>query len=436
LAVRENRTSDKSRLISLRVVVVRAPDANRVADPIFFLAGGPGQAATEFLREPSIVRGPERDRRDVVLADQRGTGGSNGLHCRFYGPPTDPQSYFDAFLPLAKVRACKAALEPHADLAQYTTDASVEDLEEIRAALGYEQINLVGGSYGTRLAMEYVRRYEPRVRAVILDGAVPPRMNAPDGFGHLAGGALEGILDECQATEACAAAFPSIRDKARTVFDRLRRGPVTARVLTPVEKQPAVVTLTRDHVAEAIRYMTYGSRAASSVPLVLHEAFNGNFSPVAQFLLNRRADGTFDGLYLSITCAEDVPFVPPEAAERDDPTYLGGYRVRQQRAACAEWPRGAPRRGGVEPVRSNVPVLLMSGLLDPVTPPSNGDDVARTLPNSLHVRIPHGAHSAAGLQDAGCLAALRREFINQASVKGLDPSCVTHISRPGFVLGR
>ena len=396
LTVHEDQAAKRGRTITLRIVVLPATQKDgmrREDDAVVYLAGGPGQAATEFIGDSSLEVAALRARRDVVYADQRGTGGSNPLLCQFYGPPDQPQSYFDAFLPIDKVKACRTKLEATSDLRQYTTSASVEDLEAIRTALRYRQFTLVGGSYGTRLAMEYVRRYEARVRAVVLEGPVTPANHVPEGFGRLAARALDGVLDECLADADCARAFPAIRDEARQVFARLRQKPATAVVSHPSVRQPGTVTLTRDHVAEAIRYMTYSSLGASRVPLYLHEAFKGDFSPIANFLMRWRADGTFDGLYLSITCAEDVPLVSTDAAERDDPTYLGGYRVRQQRAACAEWPRGSRPETSVQPVKTTVPVLITSGRLDPVTPPENGDTLARTLSRSLHVRVPSGGHS-------------------------------------------
>jgi pimeloyl-ACP methyl ester carboxylesterase len=464
LTVPENQTTRRGRLISLRIVVLPATGTDRAEDALFYLAGGPGQAASELVADSSLAADALRARRDVVFADQRGTGGSNSLICQFYGPPDEPQAYFDTFLPIQKVRACRSRLETTADLAQYTTSASVEDLESIRVALKYPQLTLLGGSYGTRLAMEYVRRYEPRVRAAILESPVTPATHAPEHFGQFAAQALDGLMDECLAAPECARAFPAIREEARQVFERLRRGPVTATVAHPsfpegsraspegsraspegsrasaegsrARRRPAEVTLTRDHVAEAIRYLMYSSLGASRVPLYLHEAFNGNFSPIADFLIRWRAAGTFDGLYLSITCAEDVPLVAPDAAERDDPTYLGGYRVRQQRAACAEWPRGTRSEESGSPVKASVPTLITSGVLDPVTPPENADTIARTLPHSLHLRVPSSGHSPIGLDGLDCLAELKRAFIERGRTDGLDTSCVAAIARPEFATVR
>jgi pimeloyl-ACP methyl ester carboxylesterase len=435
LTVYENQTARRGRTISLRIVVLPATGINGVPrsdDAVVYLAGGPGQAATGFLGDAVVASDGARARRDIVLADQRGTGGSNPLLCQFYGPPEQPETYFDTFLPIEKVRACRAMHERTSDLSQYTTAASVEDLEAIRVALKYSQLTLVGGSYGTRLAMEYLRQYGSRVRAVVLDSPVTPATHAPEEFGQFAQQALDALLDECLGTPECARAFPAIREEARQVFNRLRQGPVKAIAAHPSAGRPAEVTLTRDHVGEAIRYLMYSSRGASRVPLYLHEAFKGNFSPFADFLIRFRADGTFDGLYLSITCAEDVPLVAPDAAERDDPTFLGGYRVRQQRAACAVWPRGSRSESSLLPVKSAVPVLMTSGDLDPVTPPVNADTLARTLPESLHVRVPAGGHSPVGLVGLDCLDNLKRAFIERGRTEGLETSCVKQIARPGF----
>ena len=431
LAVFENRAAKSGRVIPLRVVVLRAAAAKPEPDPVFYLAGGPGQAATDLLRARWAGL---RSTRDLVFVDQRGTGGSNALTCAFYGPPRDVQSYFDQFLPPAKVRACREQLERKADLVQYTTANSADDLDQVRAALGYDRINLIGGSYGTRLAMEYVRRYEPRVRSVILDGAVATTSPMPERFGQRAQRAFDALLEECEADAACRAAFPSIRDEARTVFQRLSAAPARASVSHPSSFLRADVTLSRENVAEAIRYMTYSSRDAGRVPLYIHSAFEGNYAPIAEFLLRRRADGNFDGLYISVTCTEDVPFVGADSDRHDEPTYLGTYRLREQRAACADWQRGDAPDWLNRPVKANVPVLLISGALDPVTAPDEAAAVAAHLTRALHVTVPFGGHGYGGLSGLECVDRLRHRFIAQGSVEGLDTECLARISRPGFAL--
>lgn len=427
----ENRSTRAGRLIPLQIVVLPARGARRAPDPVFFLAGGPGQAASWLMADPAITNGSLREHRDIVLVDQRGTGGSNGLTCDFYGPPADPANYFEPFLPLSRVRECRDRLSAAADLTQYTTTNSVADLDEVRAAFGYERINLDGGSYGTRLALEYVRRHESRVRAVILEGVAPPDLHMPENFGITAQQALDALLDECVSVEPCATTFPSIRAETRAVFERLTEGPVRARVMSPGGR-PVEVVLRKEHVAEAIRYMTYSSHTAARVPLVLHAAYTGDYSAIAEYLFKERSPGTFDGLYLSITCAEDVPFVSADADTREAATYMSGYRVREQRAACAEWPRGAAPDWLGRPVTASVPALLISGALDPVTPPEAGAAVAKTLSHSLHLTVPYGGHSPSGLSGLECLQALKARFLESGSVAGLDTACLANIRRPGF----
>lgn len=428
--VPEDSSKPAGRYIDLRVAVLPARGGAPEPDPVFVLAGGPGQPATSLMR--AEVHDELRERRDLVFVDQRGTGGSNALLCEFYGPPGDPASYFGQFLPVDKVRACRERFGTAVDLTQYTTAASVADLERVRQALGYDRINLSGGSYGTRLALEYLRAHQPRVRTVMLEGPITPDVHVPENFGVHAQRALDGVLDECAATPACAASYPGIHQTAQRVFARLEEGPVTAPATYPGAGRTATVTLTRWHVAEVIRYMLYSSREAGRVPQVLHRAAAGDYAPIAAFLLNWRRNGLFDGLYLSITCTEDVPFVAADADAREAATFMAGYRLREQRAACSEWPAGPkPAWLGVA-VTVDTPVLILSGALDPATPPANGDALARSLPRSLHIVVPHGGHSPAGLLGLECLQRIEKTFVETGDVKGIDTSCVRGIRRPPF----
>jgi pimeloyl-ACP methyl ester carboxylesterase len=304
----------------------------------------------------------------------------------------------------------------------------------VRRALGYSQWSLIGGSYGTRLAMEYVRKYEAHTRAVILDSPVTPASFSPERFGQYAEKALDGVIEECERTAECSRAFPRLRAESKQVFDQVARAPVTATTAHPVGRVRGTVTLTRDHVAEAVRYLLYSSAGASRVPLYLHRAAAGDYQPLADFLIRRRSTGSFDGLYLSITCAEDVPHLAPDAASFDEQTFLGTYRVRQQREACNVWPRGLQPAANRTPVSSAVPVLITSGGLDPVTPPDHARQLMRTLSNGLHINVPSAGHSPSGLEGLDCLAAIKKDFIERGQVGGLDASCVSRIRRPGFAL--
>ena len=435
--VYENRATKTGRKISLNIVVYPATGDKREPDPLFYFAGGPGSAATEDAQGFAPEFKKLREHRDLVFVDQRGTGNSHPLDCKFFNPD-DPQSYLGYFFPLEDVRKCRAELEPKADLKLYTTTIAMDDIDEIRAALGYEKINLFGGSYGTRAALTYLKRYPQRVRTATLQGVAPPDQYMPSDFPVANERALEGVIAECAADEACNKAFPNLKDEAKSVLAQLMKGPIEVEVEKPKSTERVKVKLSRDLAAEAIRYMLYNPTAASRVPVMLHLAAQGDFGPlVNQAIFYRRVlVGTgSNGMYLSITCAEDLPWIKAGEGERlATNTFLGDYRLRQQREACALWPRADVERDYAKPVRVDVPVLILTGEWDPVTPPANGDRVAKHLPNSLHVVVPSGAHGLGGLRGGECILDLMTEFVARGTTKAIDTSCVKNIRRQGFVL--
>lgn len=442
LEVFENRATRKGRKINLKVMVLPATGTERLPDPLFYIPGGPGSSATEDASGVAGNFAKIHERRDLVFLDQRGTGGSNPLNCHLFNPK-DPQSYFGYFFPLEDVKKCRVQNEAHADLTLYTTSIAMDDLDEVRAALGYDRINLFGGSYGTRAALVYLRQHPDHVRTVMLHGVAPPNQFMPYDFPQANERALLGVIAECGADNACNSAFPNLRDEMKTVLARLLQGPVEVELKTNGSgatntTATAKVKLTRDLAAEAIRYMLYSSAGASRVPLFLHKAATGDFVPLAQAALRFRqqiVSSGSNGLYLSITCAEDVPWIKPGEGERlAVNTFLGDYRLRQQREACALWPRGNIPSDYSKPVRSTTPTLISSGYLDPVTPPSNGEAAAQNLSNSLHLVVPSGGHSFYGLDGLECIDQLMTQFVEQGSTKNLDTGCLKNIRRKGFVL--
>ncbi|HWX24769.1 MAG TPA: alpha/beta hydrolase, partial [Vicinamibacteria bacterium] len=359
----ENRATKAGRTIGLKVVVLRAKGPEKRNDPVFFLAGGPGEAATGLAAGMAQDLAGLLQHHDFVFVDQRGTGGSHALSCRLFDP-ADPQSALGDFFPLEAVRACRTELEKDADLTHYTTSAAMADLDEVRAALGYSTIDLVGGSYGTRAALVYLREHGEHVRTAFLQGVVPPSKPVPAHFARDAQRALDLVLADCAAEAACRGAFPALASEVKSVLGGLARGPAEAHILDPVTGEPRTVRLSRDMVDEVLRYLMYNSGTAGLIPVLIHEV-----PPGGQIVGSL---GT--GLYLSITCAEDVPFVDAPAAEAEaHGTFLGDYRLVQQKRACTLWPRAPVPANFPAPVQSNVPVLLFSGQMDPTTPPSNAE---------------------------------------------------------------
>lgn len=435
--VYENRATKTGRKISLNVVVYPATGNKREPDPLFYFAGGPGSAATEDAPDFAAGFAKIREHRDLVFVDQRGTGLSNPLNCNLYNV-ADPQTYLGYFFPLEEVRKCRAELETKADLKLYTTTIAMDDIDDVRAALGYERINLFGGSYGTRAALTFLKRYPHRVRTAMLQGVAPPDQYMPADFPVVMERALQGVIAECAADEACNKAFPNLKEETKVVLAQLVKGPIEVEVQKPNSRERVKVKISRDLAAEAIRYMLYGPMAASRVPLTLHLAAKGNYVPVAQAALWYRTNlvgSGSNGMYLSITCAEDLPWIKPGEGERlAAGTFLGDYRLRQQREACALWPRAEVEPDYATPVKSDVPVLIMTGEWDPVTPPAHGDRVSKGLPNSVHIVVPHGAHGLNGLEGMDCIDNLMTKFVASGDAKSLDTSCVKKVRRKSFVL--
>lgn len=407
--VPENR-EQPGRRIPLNIVVLKATGSDARSDPFVPLQGGPGQAATPLAAMYGRLFAGIRAQRDIVLVDVRGTGKSNPLHCDIassrWTSSTD-------LMPLEAIRACRETLQQRADLRHYTTAEIAEDLDDVRRALKTEQWNLFGGSYGTRLAQEYTRMFPARVRTLTLHGVAAPSMAIPLPYARDAQAAADRLFDE------------ETRAHLAAVLERLRRAPVI--VPTPTGE----VAVAAGTLSEALRHVIYNARSADEASAIIRDAANGNFVPAADAVVRQRTTFSGDiamGMFLSVTCAEDIPRIDEAAiAAATAATFLGDYRVRQQMAACGEWPRGAARADAVKPLRSDVPALLISGEVDPVTPPRMGEEVARGLPNATHVVLARHGHTLA--VGTPCLRTAIQKFIETAHARALDLSCVATVSR-------
>ncbi len=451
LEVFENRESRAGRRIPIRVVVAFATGPDPRPDPVFPLDGGPG-VGKATIAGFSIGGRPEAElERDLVFVDIRGTGASNPLSCvGFRGDPfkastflRSPASYFSLlsarhFLEdpydQEAMAACRRRLERRADLTRYTTTVAAADLDEVRDALGYERINLSATSYGTRLALEYMRRYPDRVRSASLSDIVPTDLRMPFTFARDNEVALQRLLDDCETDRRCSSLYPDLRSDLETVLARLRTSAIEVTVANPllfgIPRQR--VTISRGVFAMGIRSLLYGWESSARLPHVITRAAAGDFGPMVAEIVARDLPLELvlaKGMYLSATCAEDVPFIDPLAARTDAAgTALGSYRLDQHLDACAVWPRGPVPDDWLSPVVSEAPTLLFSAELDPSTPPRTGYQVAEHLPNSLLVVMENETHGAEINWDT-CGAPLSLELLRTGSVEGLDPSCARRIER-------
>jgi pimeloyl-ACP methyl ester carboxylesterase len=431
LTVFEDRKTRTGRTIDLNIVVLPALDQKNKAMPLFDLAGGPGAASTDAA---DFWAGPGKEyrrRHDVVLVDQRGTGQSNRLSIP---QEKTPQHYLREMYPVEYVREMRHALEQHADLTKYTTSIAMDDLDDVRAWLGYDKINLVGTSYGTQAALVYMRRHPDHVRSAMLLAVAPTDLKMPLHHSESAARAMDLLLSECEQDAACRAAFPQIRDDWKNVLAQLEKHPARVKYSPRDTTAPVTVEIQRDVFAEKIRTWMYGRNKAARIPLIIHHAAENDFAPfLHQAIAPSIPDFIADGMYLSVTCAEDVPFIDQkEAAALNAGNPFGNYRVFQQTRACGMWPRGEIPADFLEPVQSNAPVLIFSGNMDPITPPKYGEDVARYLPNSRHVIIPEAAHEVDGLTDFRCIDQIAIEFLDKNDPKNIDVSCVDQMARPPF----
>ena len=432
LRVSEDRSNPDGGSIGLRIAVVPAVSRNPARDPLVFLTGGPGQAATETYPQLAPAFRRINREREVVLVDQRGTGGSNALRC------PDGEVKDLALLDEDKIGSwvsrCLEALA--GDPRFYTTSIAMTDLDEVREALGYERVNLYGLSYGTRAALTYLRMFPERVRAVILDGVVPPTKVLGLDVAADAQRAIDLTIARCSSDPRCHEAFPDLSKDLGSVMERLET-PVTVTLRHPRTGEMEELSFSREMAAHAIRLLSYSQETASLVPLLLSSAARSDLAPLAaQFLIvtARVGETMAEGMGISVACSEDFPFFEEEAiAERNRDTYLGALQTDSLKLVCPLWPRGAVPPGFKSPARSTAPVLLLSGEADPVTPPENGELTASQLgpEAALHLVASGQGHIVI---HRGCIPLLAAGFLEKGSFAGLDTSCVGEIAPQPFFL--
>ena len=429
----EDREARAGRRIALHVVVLPAESAPPAPDPVFFLAGGPAQGATDFPHNADA--GPLaalRRERDLVFVDQRGTGKSHRLPCQLRHERGTVQDYFTDLFPPELVRACRQELERVADLTKYTTPIAMADLDEVRASLGYERINIYGLSYGTLAAREYLRQHPTRVRTLTLAGVSTPEVRLPLQFAKGTQTAIDALVRDCAADDRCRGAVPDLAGDLATILRVFEQGPVQFELPHPRHKIRQPVILSRGVFVERLRLMLYDLGNASRVPLLLHHAARGHWVPFGEAALGWGGTpfGIAFGTYLTITCSEGAATISEnDIAQETAQTLLGDYRTRRHIHACQEWPRGDIPRRYYAPVRSDVPVLMLSGEIDPATPPHFGTAAARSLPNSRQLIAKNTAHGFFN----ECFRALVSDFVARGSANDLNTQCLDHLRRPPFV---
>ena len=413
--------------IDLHVVVIPALARQKLPDPIFFFAGGPGQSAIGLAGTVEHLSSRLGARRDLVLIDQRGTGHSAPLQCDVPAPDEAVARALDRARQVAALDACRASLQklPWGDLRFYTTTIAMADADAVRAALGAEQVDLLGISYGTRAAIEYLRAYPQHVRRVVIDGVAPPDMVLPESDDVDGHAALLALFRDCAAEKACAQAHPALAQSWQALLASLPR-PVD--VADPVTGQPRHFTLTAEALRGVVHSPLYNPALGAMLPHAIEEAAAGRFGPLLALSSSTGALPTdiSEGQHFSVICAEDAPRMAPASGPASDQGAQGLYR-----AVCAHWPRGDVPAAFYTIPRSAAPVLLLSGGLDPVTPPRHADRVAKALgPKARAVLVPNNGHNVTGID---CMRDAVFHFVDaatEAEAQAVDMSCAAKVPRP------
>lgn len=426
LDVSENPQDTNSKKIPLNILLLPAVNPAPEKDPLFIVAGGPGQSAVVVAESIHFLFNEIRKNRDIVFVDQRGTGKSNPLACDFEAEASSQLSEVEqeAFAKDA-VAKCVAKIKDHA--AYYTTPFAVADLDAVRAALGYEKINLWGASYGSRVVLEYMRRYPTHTRAGVLDGVAPVAIALPWSMEADGLAALQAINLQCEKIPACVDAYGDIVQNAQKISEQLVIKPLAIKISHPRTQEDISVNLMAQDFSAVIRLALYNRDLSSLLPRAISEADAGHYQLLASLvhLATSKSDmaGINYGMHYSVVCSEDYPLYKDKNAAESN-VFLRSHSVQKYTEICSQWPRAQLPADYGDPIVSDAPVLLLSGAMDPVTPPRWAELVKKGLPNAAHVVAPGGHHIVS--QD-GCIAQLIAAFIVRGSAKGLDSQCANNI---------
>ncbi len=421
----------QGRQIDVHYALLPALARNRRPDPVFFFAGGPGQSAIDLAGHVGRLLARLGNRRDIVLIDQRGSGRSAPLRCAEV-PPTQPLALTaDPVQQLARLRECRIGLQalPHGDLRHYSTWIAIQDADAVRQALGAAQVNLVGASYGSRAALDFMRQFPQAVRRVVIDGVAPPDMALPAAASGDNQAALEAVFSSCDADAACRARHPALRQDWQSLLSSLPR---QVSVLHPVTGQPETLSAGRDLVLALLRTPLYSPPLAAALPHAIVEAARGRFAPLiglASALSSARSGRLAEGMHFSVVCSEDLPRLAP-GIDVPAPDFGDSFAVQYTRV-CADWPRGAVPAAFYTLPPAPAATLLLSGGADPATPPRHGQRVALALgAKARHVVVAQAGH---GLIALPCLRDVLFRFIDAPSDQAaleVDADCARALPRP------
>lgn len=413
---------DSKGTIDLKVAVVPALTLEPESDPFVPIAGGPGQSSIVFYASWSHAFERIRQHRDILLIDQRGTGESAALTCNL--DEDIVEGTYSAAQTLSLTQQCLELL-PH-DPRFFTTSVAVRDLEALRVALGYGPLNVYGISYGTRVAQHFARRYPDATRTVIIDGVVAPQLPLGPDIATESQKSIDRVFDRCIENSECNAHFPDIRDDFALLRGALAEESVTVELQHPQTARREILDFTADQLAAAVRLLLYNPGTVALLPLVISEAADGNFMPLAaqfQMVSSSLSESLSIGMHNAVMCTEDVPFIDWASVDNDaiEASYMGPVQLDAIRTMCSVWPQGVLDENLREPLATDKPVLLLSGGADPITPAAFAELAAVNMSNARHIVGDDQGHGLAGV---GCMPRLLGEFVAATALTDDSVDCM------------
>lgn len=424
--VPENHDAPAGRKITLAVAMIPAKK-QALPDPVVIIAGGPGQSILDSYPMLDDALSDLRNTRNILLVDARGTGDSHPLECRNSEGRNAVTEENDDSPESARAFAerCRDTLSKTSDLRFYGTGDHIRDLDALRAAVGADQLNLIGISYGTRVAQQYAMHFPAHARTVVLDSVVPNTLVLGQEHARNLDDALATQFARCRAEPACRDHLGDPAATMKTLRERLKAGGLApVRYRDPTSGDWREEAPTYGHLAVLLRMYAYQPQAASILPWIVHEAAEGRYESLlaqSRLVYGDVSEAMMHGMELSVICTED-----PEIAvdPKDADTVIGNEFVAFQQAQCAVWPKGKRAADFRKPLAGDVPLLAMSGEYDPVTPPRYGDEVVKTLPNGRHLLAPGQGHNVIA---TGCMPKLVAQFVEKADAKSLDAGCLKRL---------
>jgi pimeloyl-ACP methyl ester carboxylesterase len=426
----ENYAKADGEQISINFAVLPAIDKSQNKAPLMFLAGGPGQAAVSIAGGLYRAFNEVRKTRDLILVDQRGTGESHPLACDD-AIEQDVYSSVPEDFTAKEVEECLAQLK--GDLSQYNSENAIRDFDAVRDALGHEKIAIYGGSYGTRAGLVYMRMFPDSLSSVILDSVGP--IEVPIGlFGKSSARSFSMLLENCQKEENCQKSYPNLAEEFQQILKSLEQENVALTIPHPRLGTSTELVISKNKFLSTIFMQLYSTEGRSLVPLIIHQASLGNYAPFAGLTAAGEGGmGMTVGLTFNIVCNEDIPKVTAEMfAEDADNSFNGNMSHIAWQTACPLWPQYRLSDDFYQPVTADIPTLIISGDLDPVTPPSNAEYSDASLPNSKHIVMKNSAHTP-GV--SGCAINVINEFLDKKDPNGLDETCFDEIPDESFMTG-